>query len=98
MNDDQLLEKFGKLIDQKLDPLNKRLDNTATKQDIAGVQTDIAQVHTIVEAVKAGQDDIRESNIRIEQKIDKVAKDVKSDRERIDNLEEHAGVSNPHKH
>jgi len=53
MNNDQLLEKFGKLIDQKLDPLDKRLDgiektqqeqgkrldNTATKDDLKNVAT-----------------------------------------------------------
>jgi hypothetical protein len=35
---------------------------------------------------------------RIEGKIDRIASDVKSDRERIENLEEHTGTPNPHKH
>lgn len=117
-NDDKILKVLTALqadvsdIKQTQHEHSKRLDNTATKQDIVQIHGNITQIHgniaqihttlgqhgTMLEALKAGQDDIRENNIRIEQKIDRVAKDVKFHKERIENLEEHTGISNPHKH
>jgi hypothetical protein len=53
--------------------------------------------------LKAGQDDIHEHMAtkadihRLEQKIDKVDKHIKSHERRIENLEEHTGTPNPQK-
>ncbi len=82
----------------------KALENLQAGQ--ARLEDGQAHLKTAVEAVKAGQDDIREkletkadkADIhRVEQKIDKVAKDVKSYGSRIENLEEHTSTPNPHK-
>jgi len=89
-NNDKILKALER-IEKTQQEQGKRLDNTASKQDIA-------QVYTIVEAVKAGQDDIREGNNRIEQKLDNLAKDVRNQKKRIENLEEHTGAENPLKH
>ena len=99
-DNDQLLHKIGNLIDQKLEPIKKDM---ATKRDLQEVKQSQAQTNTALEALVAGQDDIREKMAtkadihRLEQKIDKVDKHVKSHESRIENLEEHTGTSNPHK-
>jgi hypothetical protein len=75
----------------------------ATKSDLQDVKQSQAQTNTALEALAAGQKDIRENMAtkadihRLEQKIDKVDKHVKSHESRIDNLEEEAGLPNPHK-
>ena len=62
-----------------------------------------AQIITTLKVLEAGQEDIREKMAtkddihRLEQKIDKVDKHVKSHESRIDNLEDEAGLPNPHK-
>ena len=80
---------------------NAKVDTLATGQ--AQLIQGQARIHTAIEALKAGQDDIREKMAtkadihRLEQKIDKVDKHVKSHESRIDNLEDEAGLPNPHK-
>src|SRR5438270_1278679 len=93
--------------DQILDHLNKRFDaiekNMATKSDLQEVKQTQAQTNTALEALAAGQKDIRENMAtkadihRLEQKIDKIAKRGKSYESRLENLEEHTGTSDPHK-
>jgi hypothetical protein len=103
VGNDQVLDQLNK----RFDTIEK---NMATKQDIQRVEkgqeqtnNSLAHIITAVEAGKAGQDDIREKMAtkadihRLEQKIDKVDKHVKSHESRIDNLEEEAGLPNPHK-
>jgi hypothetical protein len=102
-DNDQLLDNIGNLIDQKLEPLKKDMATKADVQPVeqgqAQIQTTLGQITTAVNALAAGQkDQASKGDIqRLEQKIDKVAKDVKSHRDRIENLEEHTGVGNPHK-
>ena len=80
---------------------NIRVDTLATGQ--AQIHTSLAKNTSLLEAVAAGQEDIREKMAtkedihRLEQKIDKVDKHVKSHESRIENLEEEAGLPNPHK-
>ena len=75
----------------------------ATKADIQRLDQGQAQTNTALDALAAGQKDIRENMAtkadihRLEQKIDKVDKHVKSHESRIDNLEDEAGLPNPHK-
>jgi predicted nuclease with TOPRIM domain len=74
---------------------------TNTKVDTFAVGQ--AQIITTLKVLEAGQEDIREKMAtkddihRLEQKIDKVDKHVKSHESRIDNLEDEAGLPNPHK-
>jgi hypothetical protein len=74
-----------------------------TKKDLQEVKQAQAQTNTALEALAAGQKDIRENMAtkadihRLEQKIDKVDKHVKSHESRIENLEEHTNIPNPHK-
>jgi chromosome segregation ATPase len=69
------------------------------KNDLRDVKQSQAQTNTALEAVAAGQKDqaSKEDIHRLEQKIDKVDRHVKSHASRIDNLEEHTGTPNPHK-
>jgi predicted nucleic acid-binding Zn-ribbon protein len=78
----------------------------ATKQDIQRVERGQAQTNnslthltTAVEALAAGQkEQATKGDIdRLEQKIERVAKDVKSNEGRIENLEEATNTHNPHK-
>ena len=106
-DNDQLLHKIGNLIDQKLEPIKKDM---AMKVDIQRLEQGQHSLHegqgkleTMLEAVAAGQKEIQETMAtkadihRLEQKIDKVDKHVKSHESRIDNLEDEAGLPNPHK-
>jgi hypothetical protein len=95
-DNDQLLHKIGNLIDQKLEPIKKDM---ATKRDLQEVKQSQAQTNTALEALAAGQKDqaTKEDIHRLEQKIDKVDKHVKSHESRIENLEDHTGTPNPHK-
>ena len=95
-DNDQLLHKIGTLIDKKLEPIKKDM---ATKQEVADVKQSQAQTNTALEALAAGQKDqaTKEDIHRLEQKIDKVDKHVKSHESRIENLEEHTNTPNPHK-
>ena len=106
---DQKLEPIKKDMATKSDLESVKKD-MATKSDLQevkqsqGVHTTILGQHkTMLEAVLAGQKDIHENMAtkadihRLEQKIDKVDKHVKSHESRIDNLEDEAGLPNPHK-
>ena len=120
MNTDQLLDKIGNLIDQKIKPLQEGQARIEKRQEQQGKiimavsahtatvleeqqqqRTDIRSLHTEVhetkEELKAGQDTIQEDIHRVEQKVDNVARDVKSQKSRIENLEEHTKTPNPHK-
>ena len=78
-------------------------DLQEVKQSQAQTNTSLGHITTAVEALAAGQKDIHDTMAtkadihRLEQKIDKVDKHVKSHESRIDNLEEEAGLPNPHK-
>ena len=106
-DNNQLLHKIGNLIDQKLEPIKKDMatksDLETVKKDLQDVKQSQAQTNTALEALAAGQKDIRDNMAtkadihRLEQKIDKVDKHVKSHESRIDNLEDEAGLPNPHK-
>src|SRR5437764_10388872 len=99
-DNDQLLHKIGNLIDQKLEPIKKDMatksdlesvkKDMATKSDVQDVKQSQAQTNTALEALAAGQkDQATKADIhRLEQKIDKVDKHVKSHESRIDNLED----------
>ena len=74
-----------------------------TNTQVATLATGQAQILTTLKALQAGQEDIREKMAtkadihRLEQKIDKVDKHVKSHETRIENLEDETGLPNPHK-
>jgi predicted nucleic acid-binding Zn-ribbon protein len=74
-------------------------DLQEVKQAQAQTNTSLGQITTAVEALAAGQkEQATKGDIhRLEQKIDKVEKNVKSHTSRIENLEENTGIPNPHK-
>lgn len=78
-------------------------DLQEVKQAQAQTNTTLTQTKTTVEALEAGQEDIREKMAtkadihRLEQNIDKVDKHIKSHESRIENIKEDAGIPNPHK-
>jgi len=106
---DQKLEPIKKDMATKSDLESVKKD-MATKSDLQDVKqsqaqtnTSLGHITTAVEALAAGQKDIRDNMAtkadihRLEQKIDKVDKHVKSHESRIDNLEDETGLPNPHK-
>ena len=106
---DQKLEPIKKDMATKSDLESVKKD-MATKSDLQEVKqsqaqtnTSLGQITTVVEALAAGQKDIHDTMAtkadihRLEQKIDKVDKHVKSHESRIDNLEDETGLPNPHK-
>ena len=77
---------------------------TQTNERLSKLEDGQAQIITAGEAVKAGQDDIRE---KLETKTDKadildlkaeVVKKIKDHENRIEDLENEAGLPHPHKH
>ena len=78
-------------------------DLQEVKQSQAHTNNSLTHLTTAVEALAAGQKDIHDNMAtkadihRLEQKIDKVDKHVKSHESRIENLEENTGIPNPHK-
>ena len=102
-------EQTRKLIREENEPLKqgqkrleerqKRLEERQESQSIilAKVGNDIAQV---LSEQQQQRTDIRYLNndlLRVEEKIDNVARDVKSHKERIKNLEEHTGTQDASK-
>lgn len=89
-NNDQLLEKIGKVIEQKLESINQRLGTL--EQGQAQTTTALGQINTAVEALEAGQDDIREQLVTKADKADiqdlkaEVVKKIKDHAERIEDL------------
>ena len=102
---DELLGKIGKLIDEKIEPLKQGLAQTyerLSKLEQGQARLEDGQVHlkTTIEAVKAGQDDIRDKMateavvMDLGAKIDRI---TRNHERRIEELEEHAGLKNPYK-
>jgi len=107
---DQKLEPIKKDMATKsnLEGIKKDLQDVKQSQAQTNAKVDTlaagqAQIITTLKVLEAGQEDIREKMAtkadihRLEQKIDKVDKHVKSHESRIDNLEDEAGLPNPHK-
>jgi hypothetical protein len=111
-DNDQLLDKIGNLIDQKLEPVKKDM---ATKQDIQRVEQGQArtnsrvdelatgQAHntTLLEAVAAGQQELQKTAARevtVMKLAEKLTRKVKDHEERIEELEKIEGILHPHKH
>jgi len=104
MNNDELLEQFGKLIDPLKDGqerIEKTLHDQGTviaqiKTDVQTVKKVVTHISTALEALAAGQQDIRQ---RMATKAD--VQDIKADlvkhQRRIENLEENTKTPNPHK-
>jgi hypothetical protein len=91
MNNDELLEQFGKLIDTKL---TEQLE--PIKTDVQTVKKVIKHISTGIEALAAGQQDIK---VKMATKAD--VQDIKADlvkhQRRIENLEDNTKTPNHHK-
>ena len=91
MNNDELLGKIGKLIDEKIEPL---------KKGQARLEDGQAHLKTAVEALKAGQDDIRDKMATEAAVMDlgaKVDRITRNHERRIEELEKQANLENIHK-
>ncbi len=99
MNNDELLGKIAEF----LNPIAK--DISHMKTDISQIKTELLHLKSAGDALKAGQDDLREELAkkaekadihRVEQKIDKSNKHLQDHEERIEALEE--DQQSTHKH
>lgn len=91
MNNDELLEQFGKLIDTKL---GEQLE--PIKTDVQAVQKVVNHISTGIEALAAGQQDLKDTMATKADVQDMKVELVKQLR-RIENVEEHTKTPNPHK-
>ena len=105
----QLLEKIGNLIDQKLEPVKKDLQDvkqgqSRLEQGQAQTNTALAQTNSALEAVKAGQDDLKEKVANLPTRPEfqdfraDIGRKVQDHESRIEELEKEAGIPHPHKH
>ena len=96
MNNDDLLAKIGKVIDEKLD---EKLE--PIKKDISILKNGQAHNTTMVEAVLAGQEELQKTAAKeatVVTGFSKLTNRVNDHEERITELEKEAGIPHPHKH
>ena len=91
MNTDELLEQFGKLIDTKLD---EKLESIKT--DVQTVKRVVTHISTGIEALAAGQQDMKEK-MATKADVQDIKADLVKQRRRIENVEENTKTPNPHK-
>ncbi len=93
-NNDQLLEQIRKVVREENEPI---------KKDVQGIKQAQGHTNTALEAVKAGQDDLRGEVKIIREtmatKADVMRVGVKVDKikNRIEDLEDNAGIPHPDK-
>jgi len=91
MNNEELLEQFGKLIDTKLD---EKLE--PIKTDVQTVKRVVTRVSTGIETLAAGQQDMKE-NMATKADVQDIKADLVKQQRRIENVEENTKTPNPHK-
>jgi methyl-accepting chemotaxis protein len=91
MNNDELLEQFGKLIDTKL---NEKLESIKT--DVQTVKKVVNHISTGIEALAAGQQDMKEK-MATKADVQGIKADLVKQQRRIENVEENTKTPNPHK-
>jgi methyl-accepting chemotaxis protein len=89
MNNDDLLEQFGKLIDTKL---TEQLE--PIKTDLQTVKKVINHISTGLEALAAGQQDIKEK-MATKADVQDIKTDLAKQQRRIENVEENTKTPNP---
>ncbi len=102
MNNDELVEQFGKLIIPLKDG-QERIEKTQHEQGtvIAQIKTDmqtvkkvVTHISTALEALGAGQQDIKEK-MATKADVQDIKADLVKQQRRIENLEEHTKTPNP---
>jgi chromosome segregation ATPase len=91
MNNDELLEQFGKLIDTKL---GEQLE--PIKTDVQTVKKVVNHISTGIEALAAEQQDIKEK-MATKADVQDIKADLVKQQRRIENVEENTKTPNPHK-
>jgi hypothetical protein len=90
MNNEELLEQFGKLIGTKL---SEQLESIKT--DVQTVKKVVNHISTGIEALAAGQQDMKEK-MATKADVQEIKADLVKQQRRIENLEEHTKTPNPH--
>ena len=91
MNNDELLEQFGKMIDTKL---SEQLE--PIKTDVQTVKKVVDHISTGIEAIAAGQQDMKEK-MATKAEVQDIKADLVKQQRRIENVEENTKTPNPHK-
>lgn len=91
MNNEELLEQFGKMIDSKL---SEQL--ASIKTDLQTVKRVVTHISTGVEALAAGQQDMKE-NMATKADVQDIKADLVKHQRRIENLEENTKPLTPTK-
>ncbi len=91
MNNEELLEQLGNLIDTKLD---EKLE--PIKTDLQTVKKVVNHISTGIEALAAGQQDIKEK-MATKADVQDIKADLVKQQRRIENVEENTKTPNPHK-
>ena len=98
-DNDQLLEKLGNLIDEKIAPIQKDLQEV--KQDLQEVKQTQGAHKTMVEAVLEGQQELQKTAAREASVMNlgaRLTSKVNDHEQRITELEKEASLPHPHKH
>ena len=99
VDNDQLLDQIRKVVREEL-----KTETEPIKKDLQDVKQGQAHLTTAVEAVKAGQDDLREKVANLPTRPDfqdfraSVGRKVQDHESRIEELEKDADIPHPHKH
>ena len=104
MNQDELLEQFGKLL-KPLKAGQERIEKTQHEQgtvleqiktDLQTVKRVVTHISTGIEALAAGQQDMKE-NMATKADVQDIKADLVKQQRRIENVEENTKTPNPHK-
>jgi hypothetical protein len=91
MNNDQLLDQIRGIVREEV-----QAETEPIKTDLQTVKRVVTHISTGIEALAAGQQDIKEK-MATKADVQDIKADLVKQQRRIENLEEHTKTPNPHK-
>ncbi len=91
MNNDELLEQIRGIVREEV-----KAETEPIKTDLQTVKRVVTHISTGIEALAAGQQDIR-TKMATKADVQDIKADLVKQQRRIENLEEHTKTPNPHK-
>lgn len=91
MNNDQLLDQIRGIVREEV-----KAETEPIKTDLQTVKQDVTHISTAIEALAAGQQDMKEK-MATKADVQDIKADLVKHQRRIENLEENTKTPNPHK-
>ena len=91
MNNDELLDQIRGIVREEV-----KAETEPIKTDLQTVKRVVTHISTGIEALAAGQQDIR-TKMATKADVQDIKADLVKQQRRIENLEEHTKTPNPHK-